>query len=111
MFATTQRCGGYAELIDHVTEEYRDRWGIETGYRCAKSIRPRTVSRNPVLRVLLFYMSLAVCNIWMTVRDSDDPRTRSMTLQTPVTLVAVYAMAFCAQDACRAGAGRRHDPG
>ena len=111
MFATTQRCGGYAELIDHVTEEYRDRWGIETGYRCAKSIRPRTVSRNPVLRMFLFYVSLAVCNIWMTVRDSDDPRTRSMTLQTPVTLVAVYAMAFCAQDACRAGAGRRHDPG
>ena len=112
VFATTVRCCSYRQLFCHVTREYRNRWGIETGYRCAKSVRPRTVSRNPVLRVLLFYMSLAVCNIWLTMRDSGDPKTRVMALLTLMYAVVLYSCCLRAPDADRIGVGRRrHDPG
>jgi len=45
VFATTLRCRSYAELLYHVPGEYRNRWDIETGYRCAKSVRPGRSAR------------------------------------------------------------------
>jgi len=49
-------------------EEYRRRWGIETGYRDAKRVMPRTCSRNAAIRLIMSCLSLAASNIWMIVR-------------------------------------------
>jgi len=49
-------------------EEYRRRWGIETGYRDAKRSMPRTCSRNADIMLVLLCLSLAASNIWMIVR-------------------------------------------
>jgi len=49
-------------------EEYRRRWGIETGYRDAKRAMPRTCSRKDHVRLILSCLSLAASNIWMIVR-------------------------------------------
>ncbi len=103
VFATTVHCHSYRQLFYYVTKEYRNRWGIKTGYRCAKSVRPWTVSENPVMRMLLFYVSPAVCNIWLTMRDSADPKARVMTLLTRVCCDTVFVLPLCAR--CRQDRG------
>ena len=60
-FATNMSCAslddnGESELLDHIPDECKKRWGIETGYRCVEEIRPRTTSLNPSVRLTsLFY--------------------------------------------------------
>ena len=53
-------------------EEYRKRWGIETGYRDSKRVTPRTVSRNDAIRLALFYLSLIITNIWQFARVESN---------------------------------------
>jgi len=112
VFATTLRCRSYAELMHHVPDEYRNRWDIETGYRCAKSVRPRTVSTNPAVRLALFYVSLAVCSIWMRIRDSDVPGAAGILLGVLLSVIVHAACRMVQQDASGGPAGRRrHEPG
>jgi len=84
VFATTLRCSSYAKLLEYVPNEYRNRWDIETGYRCAKSVRLRTCSKNPIIRLALFYISLAICNIWMAIRNLPDPKAQGIMLQVRI---------------------------
>jgi len=64
----TNHAGCTRDDILELPEEYRKRWGIETGYRDAKRAMPRTCSRKDHVRLILFYLSLAASNIWMIVR-------------------------------------------
>ena len=48
----------------NIPGEYRGRWGIETGYRVAKQVRPSTSSRNPSVRLVLFYFTMILYNVW-----------------------------------------------
>ncbi len=57
------------EDLFELPEEYRKRWGIETGYRDVKRAMPRTCSRNDAIRLILFYLSLGMSNIWMIARS------------------------------------------
>ena len=43
-------------------EQYRARWSIETGYRCIKSMRPRTASREETVRVQLLFTPILLFN-------------------------------------------------
>ena len=52
-------------LLANIPEEYRKRWDIETGYRCAKQIRPVTCSKNPSIRLVLFYFTMIMYNVWV----------------------------------------------
>ena len=51
--------------ISQIPEEYRKRWGIETGYACIGKFRPRTCSRNHSIRFLYFLYPLILFNAWI----------------------------------------------
>ena len=52
------------DIISDIPEEYRKRWGIETGYRNIGFMRAKTRSMIPGVRQLLFLFSAAVANLW-----------------------------------------------
>lgn len=51
-----------------VFEWYRQRFGIESGYRQMHAVRARTASRSPVLRRLLVGLALLLFNLYIAVR-------------------------------------------
>ena len=59
-FVTNMRDCTVQDILK-LPEEYRARWGIETGYRDAKRIMPHTTSRNDAIRLALFFLSLGKC--------------------------------------------------
>ena len=65
-FATNLPRPSVAGLLVDLPGEYRMRWGIETGYRDVKRIRPMTASRS--LSVRIAYFSLAMYNAWILSR-------------------------------------------
>jgi hypothetical protein len=60
------------DQINWIKEEYRARWGIETGYRVKKEFRARTTSRSIVVRALYFLLSVLLYNIW-TLLNAELP--------------------------------------
>lgn len=50
--------------LDHL---YSKRWGIETSYRVKKEFRPKTTSKNYVVRLFYFLYSVCLYNIWQLV--------------------------------------------
>ena len=49
-----------------ISEEYRARWGIETGYRVKKhSFLPKTTSKDFRIRLFYFYFSTLLYNMWI----------------------------------------------
>ncbi len=46
-------------------EEYRKRWGIETGFRMQDNVEAKTTSVNPTVRVVYTLLSTFVYNIWV----------------------------------------------
>ena len=49
-------------------EEYRQRWGVETGLRCYEQIRPRTTNRNDSVRTMLLLFPIVLYNGWILAR-------------------------------------------
>ena len=70
-FVTNMKDCSMEDLLA-LPEEYRKRWGIETGYRDAKRVMSRTTSRNDSIRLGLFFLALVISNIWAIVRSGDD---------------------------------------
>ena len=64
------------DVIDDIPEEYRKRWGIETGYCNIGFMRAKTRSMIPGVRQLLFLFSAAGANLWTLanygVADAKD---------------------------------------
>jgi putative transposase len=61
---------------------YSKRWGIETAYRVKKDFRPKTTSKNYVIRLFYFLFSVCLYNLWELVNvvlalvdriDSETP--------------------------------------
>ena len=48
-----------------VAEEYRKRWGIETGYRIKKEYLPRTTSKDYKIRLFYFMYAILLYNLWI----------------------------------------------
>ena len=71
VFATNLDVKYALNQISRIPQEYKKRWGIETGYRQIKQIRPRTTSRNHLIRILLFYVSLFMHNMWTILKDKS----------------------------------------
>jgi len=58
---------------------YRLRFGIESDWTILKSFRPRTTSKNPVVRLFYLYMSVLLYDAWVLARNTDTrggPLTR-----------------------------------
>ena len=74
-------------LLANVSVIYRSRWDIETGYRVAKKMRPFTCSRNPSVRLVLFYFPMILYNLWKIscwmAGGSDD--TSDVYVRPPIT--------------------------
>ena len=69
VFATNLSAGQALKEITTLPEEYRKRWGIETGYRQIEQVRARTTSRDVLFRTVLFYTALFMYNMWAVERD------------------------------------------
>ena len=83
---------GYSlKEITTLPEEYRKRWGIETGYRQIEEIRPRTTSRDDVFRMMLFYTALLFYNLW-TVERQEYTSYGMLTLKLMVSLSAMIGI-------------------
>lgn len=53
-----------------VFELYRQRFGIESSYRQMNSVRARTSTRNPVIRLLLVGLAFVLFNLYIALRQS-----------------------------------------
>ncbi|HEC86512.1 MAG TPA: hypothetical protein ENI49_01380 [Thermoplasmatales archaeon] len=63
-FAYATNISVTADNAFRLAEDYRKRWGIETGYRVKDGIRGRTCSRNHVVRLLFLFLSILLYNLW-----------------------------------------------
>ena len=61
-FATNVSCAAVGSNPDQFVEKYRQRWGIETAFRCYEEVRPRTTSRNESFRLLLLFFPMPLYN-------------------------------------------------
>ena len=50
-----------------ISKLYSKRWGIETSYRVKKDFRPKTTSKNYVIRLFYFLFSVCLYNLWELV--------------------------------------------
>jgi putative transposase len=74
VFATWGLVGG---SVAQVAQEYRRRFGIETGYRQLGQCLAVTSSRNERYRLLLVGLALLLCNLWALLHSecfSSGPR-------------------------------------
>jgi hypothetical protein len=53
-----------AESVSYIPQEYRRRWGIETGYRVMGMVKAKTTSKNYVLRLTYRLAAVFVYNVW-----------------------------------------------
>jgi hypothetical protein len=47
---------------------YRDRFGIETSYRCSGQVRGWTTAKNPAYRFVLLALAFVLLNVWIHLR-------------------------------------------
>ena len=79
-FATSLPCKDPKDAVRRIPEQYRKRWGIETGYKSSKGIKPYTTSKNPAIRMLMFTISVILANIWVCLRQAVAKQTYNATL-------------------------------
>ena len=51
--------------FEQLPEEYRKRWGIETGFRMQDVVEAKTTSINRTVRIVYTLLSTFVYNIWV----------------------------------------------
>lgn len=87
-------------MLANVSIKYRKRWDIETAFRVAKQVRPFTCSRNPSVRLVLFYFTMILYNLWKIaswlVGGSDG--TGDTYVRPPITM---ERMMDALNDACK----------
>lgn len=60
---------GQLKMSPHqIADEYRRRFGIETGYRLMNSVRARTTSTSAAWRLFLVALALLLLNLWAYVK-------------------------------------------
>ncbi len=64
-FATNMPRGKILWNVRRLPEDYRRRWGIESGYAGVEQLRARTTSRNHALRLTYFFYALILYNAWL----------------------------------------------
>jgi hypothetical protein len=64
-FATNIPLGEILWNMRKLPEDYRRRWGIESGYVGIEEFRARTTSRNHTLRLVYFYYAMILYNAWL----------------------------------------------
>ena len=62
-----------------IPEEYRRRWGIETGFRVGKGFRAKTTSTSEMVREIYHQYAVALENLW-TLYNMDEAKRRGLPL-------------------------------
>ena len=88
VFATNFSVREARTKLANIPEVYRERWGIETGYRVAKRIRPFTCSKNPSVRLVLFYFTMFLYNLWVISgwNAGGTDGTNDVYMHPPITI-------------------------
>ena len=81
---------------DRFVEIYRQRWGIETGYRCYEEMRPKTTSHNESVRILLMFFPFLIYNAWVIAGHILERRygaryRQGLTMELVVTLFVDFS--------------------
>ncbi|MCG8531376.1 MAG: transposase [Desulfovibrionales bacterium] len=84
VFATNLAAARVRRETRKLPEDYRRRWGIETGYRQIEDVRPWTTSRDLAFRLMLFYTSLFMYNMWAIERRQKGANPADITLSSIV---------------------------
>ena len=92
VFATNLPMGRAQLGILMLPEEYRLRWGIETAYRQIEEVRPWTTSRSATFRMILFFASLFMYNMWAVEHAKRGTNPREATLKALAYSAALVAV-------------------
>ncbi|MDQ3252337.1 MAG: hypothetical protein M3R15_00275 [Acidobacteriota bacterium] len=82
VFTTAKRTGRHPRRADwmifiligldwtpkQTQQQYRRRFGIESSYRCARSVSGWTTSHNPAYRFVLIAVGFFLLNVWISLR-------------------------------------------
>lgn len=79
--------------VKRLSKDYRMRWGIETGYIGVEGFRARTTSRNHSLRLLYFFYSLMLYNVWL-IANLTLAKRFSKILEEPLITIQAVKMAM-----------------
>lgn len=77
-------------------EDYRRRWGIETGFRVEKGFRPKTTSPNETVREIYHQYAVFLENLW-TLHNMGEARRRKLPLdqmRRPLVKVKEFSLDF-----------------
>lgn len=112
VFATNMTRRTCLKYFDMIPDEYKARWEIETGFRCAEEVRGMTRSRSLAVRLALFYFSLLFYNAWTISRfletNEGDPGLwpRCITLeQFSSAIVSLFRPLLCPDTSVHDGGG------
>lgn len=75
--------------ISRLPKDYRQRWGIETGYSEIERFRARTTSRKHSLRLLYFFYAMILYNAWL-LANLTLARSICKELRDPIITVQVF---------------------
>jgi len=64
-FATNMSIERVILAYNQLPEEYRKRWGIETGFRVQDNVQAKTTSKNYTVRIVYIMLSTFLYNIWV----------------------------------------------
>jgi hypothetical protein len=79
--------------ISRLPKDYRQRWGIETGYSGIEQFRARTTSRKHSLRLLYFFYAMILYNAWL-LANLTLARSICKELRDPIITVQVLKAVF-----------------
>lgn len=98
VFATNITRGKIFPKLSQIPEEYKRRWGIETGYACIEKLRPRTTSPNHSVRLLMFYFPLIFYNTWIITNcvQRDESKYNGKPI-IPIELLKCFFRLFVIQ--------------
>lgn len=72
VFATNLSRRNVLRRIEGLSREYKERWEIETGFRCVKASTGMTRSRSVSVRLILIFFAMMLYNFWIIVKFSES---------------------------------------
>jgi len=76
-FATNLGTEKALNAWSQIPEDYRRRWGIETGFRVGKDFRAKTTSRNETVREIYHQYAIVLENLW-TLHNMGEAKRRKI---------------------------------
>jgi hypothetical protein len=95
-FATNLGPEKALEAWRRLPEEYRRRWGVETGFRVGKGLRAKTTSTNEEVREIYHQYAIVLENLW-TLHNMGEAKRRELPLdqlRRPLVKVKEFSLDF-----------------